>query len=291
MKYLKFLPFYILSILPLSFLFLISDFMFMMVYHLIKYRRTDVRSNLKNAFPDKTEIELIQIEKKFYKHFCDIAFESLKALTISKKTIAKRFQIKNKELIDGLYDQKKNIIVCTSHYGNWEWFSFLPLFTPYRILGFYQKLSNNYFEEFMLILRGRFGLSGVESNTGYKTMVKLQQEGTLTLTFITSDQSPKIKSTKHWLKFLNQETAFLVGASRIAKKLNQTVIYLTFRKLRRGKYEIEFISLEESPTQSKGEEIIDKYAEFLENTINEVPELWLWSHKRWKLTNPDETGI
>jgi KDO2-lipid IV(A) lauroyltransferase len=247
-----------------------------------------VRFNLKNSFPDKTIIEIIQIEKKFYKHFCDISFESIKALTISKKSIAKRFQIKNKNLIDELYSQNKNIILYTSHYGNWEWLSFSPLFLPYQIQTFYQELSNSYFNDLMLVLRSRFGTWCVESNQGYKTMVKLQQEGTLTMTCMIGDQSPKKQSSKHWVKFLNQETAFLIGPDRIAKKLNQTLLYASFKKPRRGKYEMEFISIEDSPNQCKSEELINKYVKLLENTIIETPELWLWSHRRWKLTNPNK---
>lgn len=288
MKYLKFFPFYILSLIPLPILFLISDFVYLVIYYGIKYRRDVVRTNLKNSFPDKSAIEIVQIEKKFYRHFCDITFESIKGLTISKKAIAKRVHIKNKELIDELYGQQKNIIMYTSHYGNWEWLIFLQLFLPYQVQIFYQKLSNNYFNDLLLLIRSRYGSLMVQSSQGYKTMVKSQQEGTLTLTCIVGDQSPKKTSSQHWVKFLNQETAFFIGTDRIAEKLNQTVIFASFHKPRRGQYEIEFIPLADNPDQSKGFGIIDEYAEVLENTITQRPELWLWSHKRWKLTKPDQ---
>ncbi len=283
-KYIKFFPFYVLSAIPLSTLYLLSDFSYIILYYLIRYRRKVVRTNLKNSFPDKKETEIVDIEKKFYKHFCDVAVESVKALTISNKQINKRLRIKNRELIEGLFRQKKNIILYAAHYGNWEWLSFLPLYIPYQSLTFYQKLSNDYFDELMQIIRSRHGAWCVESHQGYKTLVRLKNENIVTLAGIIGDQSPGKQSSKHWVNFLNQQTAFLVGADRIAKKLNQTVVYVSFQKLKRGVYEIAFESFGDE--HNKSEDIIDKYAAALERSIINTPELWLWSHRRWKLTRP-----
>ena len=50
-----------------------------------------------------------------------------------------------------------------------------------------------------------------------------------------------------------------------------------------GEVEMEFIEI---PTDDDVDPIV-KYAELLENNIKEQPELWLWSHKRWKLKKED----
>ena len=288
MKHIKFLPFYLISIFPLPVLYIISSIVFVVTYHIFRYRREVVRSNIKYSFPDKTLDEIIEIEKGFYKHFCDIIFESIKILTINKKSIKNRFHIKNIELIEQIYKQEENIILYTAHYGNWEWFSFLPLFVPYQVTTFYQVLSNKYFDQLMILIRSRFGLICFESNSGYKGIVKLKQENILSLNCIIGDQSPyKDAAKQHWVKFLNRETAFLIGADKIAKKLNYKVLFPLFKKLERGKYEVEFKLIERNDTQNNRHEIIDKYAGILENAINEAPEIWLWSHRRWKLTNPN----
>ncbi len=286
-SYIRFLPFYIISILPLSGLYILSDLMFLLLYHLIGYRRSVVGKNLKNAFPDKTKSDIASIEKSFYKHFCDIAFESIKVLTISKAAATNRFRIKNMELIDDLYRQQKSIILYTAHYGNWEWLGFLPLLMPYQAVSFYQKLSNSYFDRFMQLTRSRFGVRCIESKQGYKNMVKFQEENLLTMTYIVGDQSPTQGASKHWLNFLNQETAFLLGTDRIAKKLNQVVLFPSYRKLKRGYYEIEFIPLELNPAKNNSQDIIEKYAQALEASILSSPALWLWSHRRWKLNRTD----
>ncbi len=58
------------------------------MYHVIKYRRGIVRKNLTTSFPEKSEEEIIDIEKKFYRWFSDYFFEAVKLLSISDKELA-----------------------------------------------------------------------------------------------------------------------------------------------------------------------------------------------------------
>ena len=42
---------------PFPILYLISDFLFLMVYHVVGYRKRVVRENLRNSFPERSEEE------------------------------------------------------------------------------------------------------------------------------------------------------------------------------------------------------------------------------------------
>ena len=283
MKYFKFLPFYTLSLLPLKFLYFLSDLSFIVIFHLFKYRRNVVISNLIDAFPEKTESEIKKIEKDFYRHFCDVFVEAVKCLTINKKEARKRLLIGNYEMIENYYNQNKSIILYMAHFGNWEWLCFLPLFVPHQVTTFYQELSNKYFDQLMQTIRSRFGIICYESKSGYKSLVELDRNNVLYLNLMVGDQSPGKSSPKHWGNFLNRETAFLIGADRIAKKLNNVVIYPSFKKLKRGQYELEFSLLASNPAEMEHSQIINSYINKLEESIDQSPELWLWSHRRWKL--------
>src|SRR5680860_910554 len=105
----KFLTFYVVSVLPMSVLYLISDLLFYVVYYVKGYRKQIVRENLRKAFPHKGQMELAQIEKKFYRHFCDIAIESVKTLTINENEIKKRLVVRNPNLIR----QQESILLYT----------------------------------------------------------------------------------------------------------------------------------------------------------------------------------
>ncbi len=284
----KFFPFFALSLLPFFMLYILSDVAFFILFYLTRYRRKVVHLNLRNSYPTKSEVEIRTLEKHFYRHFCDIMLELIKILTISKKSVKERFKVQNPLIIQELFNQKRSIILYTAHQGNWEWLAFLPLFIPHQAIAFYQPQSNAYFDSLMKIIRGRFGVICVESNKGYKTIHTFAHDNILTVTYIIGDQSPQKDSTMHWVKFLNQDTAFLIGADRIAKKSNQVVIFPSFSKTKRGHYNLEFKIIETNASRIESFEIIEKYASMLEKTIAVSPEMWLWSHKRWKLKEVEE---
>jgi KDO2-lipid IV(A) lauroyltransferase len=281
--FIKFFPFYAISIAPMFTLYGLSDILFVITFYIVRYRRKVVRRNLTNAFPHKSEEEIQLIEHKFYNHFCDLLIESIKGLTISKKEIEKRFIVKNPALIEHYFNENKSIILYAAHQGNWEWLSFLPLIIPHQASTFYQPLTNRYFDDLMKLIRSRFGGQCIESNKGYKFIIAMNEKGVKTLNCIIGDQSPAKTATKHWTQFLNQDTAFLIGADRIAKKSNQVLVFPAFTKLRRGYYELNFETIEEFPKDKDSSVLIDGYVSLLEKTILNAPELWLWSHNRWKL--------
>ena len=276
----KFAPFYLLSLLPLQVLYLFSSAIFSLLYYVLKYRRNVVLENLQHAFPEKGEAELLKIEKGFYQHFCDIFMESVKILTMSKAQVKKRFKVINAEVIQEFYKKGQSVIIYAAHFGNWEWMASLPLHIPHQFLSFYQKQRNQYFDQLMILIRERFNNICVESKAGYKTLVTYARNQELTLTCIIGDQCPATKSAKHWTTFLNQETAFLIGADRLAKKCDQALVYPRMTSVKRGYYELEFLVMN---VEDDARSVIDRYAELLEENIMAQPTLWLWSHRRWKL--------
>lgn len=279
-KKIKFIPFYILSILPLWVLYQISDIIYLWIYHVIGYRRKVVRRNLQWAFPKKSKKEITTIEKKFYRHFCDLAVESIKVLSIDRRSVKKRFKICNSELIENLFKTKKDIIIYAGHFGNWEWMGSFPLMVPYKLNSFYQPLQNTYFDQLMKLIRSRFGLECIPSHQGYKKLVEMKTKNIRHMTLMVGDQSPANAKNVIWTDFFNRKTAFLNGVDRISKKLELVVVFPHFTKSKRGYYEVRFHVL-----QSKGTHcLIQLYSQTLQKSIMNSPELWLWSHKRWKLT-------
>ena len=277
-KSIKFVPFYILSLLPFWIIFRLAQLAYFFLFVLIGYRKKVVYQNLQNSFPNKSEEEIHLEAKKFYRHFCEIFIESVKLLTISRKQIKKRYSFKNLNILEELYSDNKSIILYAAHFGNWEWMASLQLHTKYQMYSFYQKQSNKYFDDFMIKIRERFGNTCVESQSGFKVLLKNNRAKNLTITYVIGDQSPMIKSSMHWTTFLNQETAFLVGSDKMAKKCNQQLIYPHVTQKKRGYYELEFKII---PMDSEIEPV-EIYASLLEKNIEEQPELWLWSHRRWK---------
>jgi len=278
----KYAPFYFLSLLPLFVLYWIADFTFFALYYIVGYRKKVIEENLHIAFPEKTPKEVQHIGKQFLRHFCTMMIESLKNLTISEAAIRKHLKVKNPELIQKYFEEGKSITLYTAHQGNWEWLAFLPKFVPHQVTSFYQPLNSNYFDGLMQLIRSRFGVMCIPSDKGYRTITKLNQENIKTLNIIIGDQRPRNKSAKHWIPFFGVETAFLVGADRIASKGKHVVIFPAFTRIKRGYYEIEFQLITDKDIPKDNYDVITDYAKHLEEALKAEPFMWLWSHKRWK---------
>ncbi len=275
------------SHLPLCVLYGFSTLSYLILRYIVRYRHQVIESNLHQSFPQKSKKEIKAIHSAFLRHFCDFVFETLKALTISKDELLKRIVIKNPEVVNQFFDQKRSVLLFSAHFGNWEWFICMPYYFQHKPVTLYQKLSNELMDEMTRYCREHTGVLAAESANGYKTIAGLAAQNIPSITLIIGDQSPVRKSTKHWIQFLGQETAFLVGADRIAKKTDQVVVYPSFTMPRRGYYEVELKLIEDHSAESgDSTKIIDLYAKYLEQDIIKNPALWLWSHRRWKLKKP-----
>lgn len=241
-----------------------------------------VYDNLKNAFPEKTETELLKIQKEFFKHFCDIIFETVKNATISKQELMKRcsFTDNAKKIFNEYNTKKQSIIAVIGHCGNWEWsaLSYQAHFNQ-KLLGAYHPLTNKIFDDFVYKLRSRFGGIIVSMKEFYPFLLN-NKDKNFTIGLI-ADQSPPPEGAL-WVNFLNQETAVFSGPEKIATKFNFPVVYVHVTKIKRGYYLCDVKNVVELPKDCTPHEITQKHVKLLEENIKEQPFNWLWSHKRWK---------
>jgi len=272
-------------IIPFSVLYFISDIVFFLMYYFIRYRKKTVLKNILNSFPEKTENERNLIAKKFYKHLCDLALESLKGFTASKEVMGQRYKVLNPEFADRYFREGRDAMLLASHYCNWEWGAVACDMQFEYTLGFlYKPLTNKYAEEYSLKKRSRFGGDFVGiAETGKYFLRKKPQP---VLYVMPADQSPSNSHLAYWMQFLNQETGFIHGPEKFAKKLNLPVLFMDIRKKKRGYYEITIKEITDKPKELPEGMLAKKYAQIMEDIIREKPEDWLWSHKRWKRQKP-----
>jgi KDO2-lipid IV(A) lauroyltransferase len=276
-----------LSLLPLPVLYLISDFLYLLIYHIVGYRKKVVFTNLYNSFPQKNTEEITEIATKFYKHFCDVMIESIKIFSISVQELGKRIKIRNPELANRFYYQGKSILVVGGHYNNWELYAVsCNTHTKLKFSGIYTPLSNKFFNKKMIESRSKFGTVLVPKKDVKKYFE--QNKDKLTATVFGADQSPSATKKKtYWTRFLNQDTAVMFGSEKYAKEYNYPVLFIKIDKIKRGYYEGNFEIITEGPQSMAYGEITEKHTKALEEQILEKPEFWLWTHKRWKVKKED----
>lgn len=278
---------WLFSALPFRVLYVLSDFNYLLMYHVGRYRRKVVRENLEKSFPEKTEAERLQIERKFYHYLSDYMLEDLKLLHMSAEDLCQRMIYKNTEQYLELTEKYGGIIVMIPHYANYEWLIGMgsvmkPGDVPVQV---YKPLKDKYLNELFKQIRSRFGGYNIPKHSTAREIIKLKREGKNMVVGLITDQWPS--GDRYWTTFMGQETAFLNGAERIAKIMNFPVFYCELTKTRRGYCEAEFKLMTEAPKETVEGEITDMFAHELEQTIRREPAYWLWSHKRWKFTKKE----
>ncbi|SDU00744.1 KDO2-lipid IV(A) lauroyltransferase [Polaribacter sp. Hel1_33_78] len=276
---------WLFSRLPMRILYIKSDIFFFLIYYVFRYRKNVVLENLRLAFPEKSEAERKKISRNFFKHFTDLFMESVKAFSISEKEILKRYTYKNPELVNDFTKQGKSIALVAAHQANWEWSISLPLVLEGKVNGAYTKLGNTYFEKAVRSSREKFGVSGYKTSETVKGMQRNFAEKTQGLYILLSDQSPQVHKTFYWSTFFGVKVPIHTGAEMLAKKFDLVVINYVTRKVKRGYYETEFQLITETPKEFDNYQITDKYLRLTERNIIQQPELYLWSHKRFKHRN------
>ena len=274
---------WVLAILPFPLLYMISDFVYLWVYHVIGYRRKVVEQNLALAFPKLSASKRNKIRKEFYHHFCDSFLEMIKTLKMSDEQLKTRFKILNPELLKEIEGQKKSYILLMGHYASYEWVHALHFHSiTFKAYGVYKPIKNKYFDKLIRKIRGKYNTHMLPNKTVPKIMLKNKKNKTLSSYGLVADQSPRPKNAKHYVNFFNHKVPSFVGPEYLAKKLNLSVVYLKVNKIKRGRYEAELLPITYTPKRYEDFKLTDLYYDLLEKQINENPAYYLWTHKRWK---------
>ena len=270
-------------------LYLISDCMSFVIYYIIRYRRSLVRQHLLLVFSDKTSKERSVIEKNFYHHLCDVIVETIKLLHITDEELKERIIVDNVQLVDDSALRNRPVILMLGHYGNWEWVQeILYRFQIMRIGGeIYKPLRSHVFNEVMYQIRQRFSRNLlIPQNEAVRTLLRLKKDGSPFIIGFISDQRPDRHHLGYWTNFLGQDTPFIVGGEHIGQKIGADFLYLDVQRPSRGHYILTFRQIQPQP-KAPDYPYTRSFLQMLEASIRRSPELWLWTHKRWKHTRAD----
>jgi KDO2-lipid IV(A) lauroyltransferase len=272
--------FYLVSLLPMRVLYLLSDIIYGIIYYCIGYRKKVVMDNLRHAFPAKTEAERIGIAKKFYRNFIDSFVEVIKLISASERWLHKRFTV-DVEVLDELYATGKSCQMHLGHTFNWEWGQLvMTALTRYKILVVYMPISNQVFEKLFYRLRTRSGNAFLPAPQMREAIVPyLPSQYLLGLV---ADQCPGNMQTAYWIDFLGRPTPFASGPEKGARSGHLPVVFASIDKPRRGHYHgtVKLACMDASALPEG--ELTRQYVRYLESVIHSRPDMWLWSHRRWK---------
>jgi KDO2-lipid IV(A) lauroyltransferase len=276
-----------ISYLPLGILYKLSDLLYFIFTRFFAYRKTVILGNIQRSFPTKSDAEHQQLVKEFYRHFSDILVEGIKNLTISKQQLKKRMVVRNPELMQELYDEKRNVILVSGHFNNWEWLiSAQNLLFKHQAFGIGMPMSNKFWDKKVNQRRERYGMQVINASNYQIKFRTFKKKPFAVLTL--GDQSPAHSTKSYWMNFLNQDTAVLFGTEYMANDYNFVVVFFVVHKLKRGYYELELKLITKDAKSLEWGQITEQHTNMLEEQIVKKTAQWLWSHKRWKREIPQD---
>ncbi len=274
----------LISYIPFPLLYLLSDCLGWVLYHLVRYRRRIVRRNLTECFPEKGLPEIRKIEKGFYRYFTDNVLESCKLASISPDEMKRRMRFTNIEEVNDVLRSGRSVALYLGHYAKWEWSSSMPLHLEKEAVAaqIYHKLRNRNFDRLMLHIRSRMGAVCVDMYKTARYITELRTAGKVCIVGFIADQSPKKKEVRHFIDFMHHRTPVLTGTEKIIKHYDFEAWFVRTRRVKRGYYEVEYIKMHPDPKSLPDFELTEIYYRMLADMIISDPTLYLWTHNRFK---------
>lgn len=263
--------------------FVVAPLLYLLIYRVGRYRLRVVRENLSASFPEKSRRELRRIERKFYLHLSHLMVDVIDMSSLTRWGLRRRMQIEGFEEFNQ-QTEGKSWIAALAHYGEWEYFAvYGTIFPQKHSLGVYHPLHSSIMERYYRRLRSRFGLEPVPMKQLARTVFDYRSRNEPVVIGLIADQKPFIWHTDgEWRTFLNQPTLFFSGMGHYAKRFGMPVYFLHIEERCPAHYRCSFEEIYDGKEDISESEITDRYAAALEKMIRQKPELWLWSHRRWK---------
>lgn len=278
---------FVLNKLPMQLLYVFSTLLYYPIYYIVRYRRKVVRDNLVKSFPEKELKEIVSIEKKFYRSLCDYFMEMIKYYGMSEEEINRRMRFEGLELFEEALGRGRHCVLYMGHFFNWEYVTSITLHlnSEDTVVGdIYHPLENCYFDALVKRMREQYGAESITmANTLRRVMQVVKEKKKYLIGFI-ADQVPTWESINHWVDFFHRDTPVFTGTEKIAKRTHAALFYAHMERVKRGHYIMRIEKFADDAAELPDFEPTNRYYSLLAENIRRSPELWLWTHKRWKRT-------
>jgi len=274
----------VFSRIPLALWYPFSRFVAFVAWRVIPYRRHVVEGNLTKSFPEWDAATRERVIRDYYRGFADVFVEVMHSLRLSSAELARRVTLKNSEAVREEFARGKPVIVLAAHQCNWEWLLLGLSQLGVPVDAAYKPLLDSWAEAQMRKLRAVFGARMIPATELLGDIIR--QRGVPRTIAILADEEPKAPERKHWVKFLNRDSAFFIGPEEIARTTRCAAFFASLKRVARGHYEVEFMRIAAAGEQLPSGEFTTRYARLVEEQIRAAPADWPWSHKRWKLKKP-----
>lgn len=256
-----------------------------LIFRLVGYRKKVILRNLERSFPEKSAKEIRQIMRAYYVTLAEVVVNTISLVGANPKRMGSALLCD--EAAEHIERNKGRDWICmAAHYGCWEYY---PLWCwrddATDFVSVYHPMKSPVFEHFYRRIR-KYASNNILVTMADAVRYYVKHRGkerNLVLGLI-SDQSPILRADTEWVDFLNQPTAFIDGGVRLALRFGMPIYFVDMERVKVDSYKIKYIEIYDGQEQVDAMELVRRYAQQLEAMIRRRPELWMWSHNRWRHT-------
>jgi KDO2-lipid IV(A) lauroyltransferase len=287
MSRLGILTLWLLHFLPLALLAPVGRAIGMGAYVLIAKRRRIARTNLRLCFPDLSSEAREQLLRRHFQCFGRALVESSIAWWGSAERLRRVVRIEGQEHVESLKGER--FIAFVPHFVGIE-LEGLRMTADYRGVAVYVRQKDKYVNAFLKRKRERFaGTRMIARQEGVKAILRALEGGQALQLSPDMDLGSK---DSMFVPFFRVQAATVTALSRMARLMKLRIIPLVVRQLPGGQgYVARFHPPWEDYPGASVEEDTRRMNAFLEERIREMPEQYLWTHRRFKTRPPGEPKV
>jgi KDO2-lipid IV(A) lauroyltransferase len=278
---------WLLHFLPLPVLAPIGQGLGMLAYAFIGKRRRIARTNLRLCFPNLSDAQRERLLRRHFRAFGRALLESSIAWWGSPARLRRVVKLEGTEHVDAVAGQP--VIGLVPHFVGIE-LEGLRMTMDYRGAAVYVKQKDPFVDAFLRRKRERFsGTRMISRQEGVMAYIRAFKAGQALQ--LSPDQDLGAKDSL-FVPFFGVPAATVPALSRLAKLTRARIVPLVVKQLPGGRgYVARFYpAWDEFPTDDVAADTLRMNA-FIEERILEMPEQYIWTHRRFKTRPPGEPQV
>ena len=238
-----------------------------------------IHSNLKKAFPDISLDHLNGITKMMWNNYVRVFAEYMFIKKFREDRSNKNIIIEGQEILEDIKKKNKSVVFISGHLSNFELMAMHIEKSGIKLSAIYRPLNNIFLNKIMERIRKKYickyqikkGIGGM------KKLMHLKKLNYSTALMIDQRVSQGIRSD-----FFNQKALTTTIPAQLVKKFKIPIVPIFIERINNINFKIVIKNPITFDNEETTKTITDKLNLVLEKMISYKPELWIWSHNRWK---------
>ena len=238
-----------------------------------------IHSNLKKAFPDISLDHLNGITKMMWNNYGRVFAEYMFIKKFREDRSNKNIIIEGQEILEDIKKKNKSVVFISGHLSNFELMAMHIEKSGIKLSAIYRPLNNIFLNKIMERIRKKYickyqikkGIGGM------KKLMHLKKLNYSTALMIDQRVSQGIRSD-----FFNQKALTTTIPAQLVKKFKIPIVPIFIERINNINFKIVIKNPIIFDNEETTKTITDKLNLVLEKMISYKPELWIWSHNRWK---------